>query len=239
MGYNHQRIKENAKKFYQINMGNAILVPFIMSMIAGVATSVFSMPLGIIISFSEVSHGSAAASATISLLMLVFYALIFGITFFVINILQIGCCNWFRRRITENCGLDCLFGGFKAGYLRNVGTMALMTLYVFLWSLLLLVPGIIKTYSYSMTTYIRGEFPELSASESINLSAKLTDGHKGDLFYLDLSFMGWSILSAFTMNILAIVYVIPYYNAAKAFAYEECKADAIANGRFVPQYSAN
>ena len=78
--------------------------------------------------------------------------------------------------------------------------------------------------------YIKVENPNISPSRAIELSKIMMNGHKWDIFYLHLSFLGWNILSAFTFGILAIVYVFPYYNAALAFAYEEIKADAAARG---------
>lgn len=76
--------------------------------------------------------------------------------------------------------------------------------------------------------YIKSENTGISASNAIDLSKRITDGHKMDLFVLDLSFYGWFILSVLTLDILGILYVQPYYLAAKAFAYEEIKEDAFA-----------
>ena len=85
-------------------------------------------------------------------------------------------------------------------------------------------------YSYSQAVFIKAENPNISASRAIDLSKKMMNGHKGNLFYLQLSFLGWFLLSSVTYNILGIVYVFPYYYAALAFAYEEIKADAAARG---------
>ena len=90
------------------------------------------------------------------------------------------------------------------------------------------------SYAYSMTEYIKMENPNISPSRAIELSKIMTQGRKGNLFYLDLSFIGWNLLSAITLGILGIVYVNPYYFACKAFAYEELKAEAIATGKINP-----
>ena len=107
--------------------------------------------------------------------------------------------------------------------------MFLISLYTALWSMLFVVPGIVKGYSYSLAIYIKSENPNIPASTAIELSKRMTNGHKMDLFVLDMSFIGWGILSAFTLNILGILYVMPYQYASKAFAYEEIKEEALAN----------
>jgi uncharacterized membrane protein len=95
----------------------------------------------------------------------------------------------------------------------------------------LVFPGIIKTFEYSMTDYIKMDNPDLSAKRVIEMSSIMTNGHKGDLFYLWLSFIGWQLLSIITCGILSVVFVNPYYFASKAQAYEVLKAEAIASGK--------
>ena len=113
--------------------------------------------------------------------------------------------------------------GFKP-YFRNVWGMFLMALFVNLWSLLLIVPGIIKMYAYSMTPYILVDYPELSANQAINLSRKMMKGHKFDLFFLHLSFIGWGILTLFTAGV-GMLWLMPYMMTAQAAFYQDIKAD--------------
>lgn len=107
---------------------------------------------------------------------------------------------------------------------HNVGGMLLMGVYVFLWSLLLLVPGIIKSCSYAMTPFILTEKPELTAEESIKLSMAMMDGHKMEFFLLCLSFIGWMILGIFTLCI-GYLWLIPYMNTTIVAFYEDVKAE--------------
>ena len=107
--------------------------------------------------------------------------------------------------------------------------MLLMTIMVFLWSLLLIIPGIIKWFSYAMTPFILEENPELSASEAIHRSRMMMRGHKFDLFYLYLSFIGWFILCILTAGI-GFLWLGPYVDTALAAFYEEVKADYALNG---------
>lgn len=102
--------------------------------------------------------------------------------------------------------------GFAQVFLRN--------LYTFLWSLLLVIPGIIKSYSYAMTPFILAENPDMSANEAIRRSMELMDGHKGELFCLELTFIGWGILASISLNLGRLV-LNPYRNAAQAAFYRQ------------------
>lgn len=105
--------------------------------------------------------------------------------------------------------------GFAQKFLRG--------LYVTLWSLLFVIPGIVKSYAYAMTPFIMAENPEMSASEAIEASVQLMDGHKGELFTLDLTFIGWGILAALSCNIGHLL-LNPYKNAAYAAFYKDLTA---------------
>ena len=149
----------------------------------------------------------------------------------VIFPLALGVLNAFRKLLTEgdnNLVSNAFHLGFKP-YLHNVWGMLLMFLLIFLWSLLLIIPGIIKTYSYAMTPYILQENPELTASEAIHRSRMMMKGHKFDLFWLQLSFIGWAFLSILTFGI-GFLWLQPYYYTAQAAFYEEVKSDYALNG---------
>lgn len=114
------------------------------------------------------------------------------------------------------------FQAFK-DYGRYLGTSLLMTVYVFLWSLLLIVPGIVKGYAYAMTPYIMHEHPELSANECIDASKKMMNGHKWRLFLLDLSFIGWLLLCVLTLGVLTL-WVQPWVECSHVSFYEQLKS---------------
>ena len=114
-------------------------------------------------------------------------------------------------------------------YWNKVGAMVLMFILIFLWSLLFFIPGIIKSFSYAMTPYILDEDPELSPSEAIHRSRLMMKGHKFDLFWLWLSFIGWGILNIFTCGIGSL-WLNPYIYTATAAFYQEVKADYQMNG---------
>lgn len=122
----------------------------------------------------------------------------------------------------EKPEFDTLGFGFKKCWTQSVLLTFWSGLYVFLWSLLLIVPGIIKAYSYAMAHYIMAENSEIKALDAMKKSEEMMDGHKWDLFVLDLSFILWHLLIMITLGIAAI-YVGPYIEASKANYYLKLK----------------
>ncbi len=112
-------------------------------------------------------------------------------------------------------GFEDFWSAFKVTFLVGI--------YTFLWSLLFVIPGIVKAYSYSMSLYILAENKGKSARECIRESMIMTEGYKMDLFVLDLSFIGWALVTAITFG-LAGIWVGPYMQATKVNAYRFLKA---------------
>lgn len=118
-----------------------------------------------------------------------------------------------------------LIEGYKGENLGRVwGTMFLQSLYIVLWCFLLIVPGIIKGYSYAMTSYILRDNPELKFNAAIEKSMDMMQGHKMQLFLLHLSFIGWVILAILTADI-GYFFLLPYMQTAIAAFYEDVKAE--------------
>ena len=143
----------------------------------------------------------------------------------------LGVTNAYRKLLVErdnNLVVNSFHIAFT-NYWHKVGGMLLMTVLIFLWSLLFLIPGIIKAYSYSMTPYILEENPELGLSEAIHRSRMMMRGHKFDLLWLQLSFIGWFLICLLTAGI-GFLWLSPYYHTAHAAFYEEVKADYALNG---------
>lgn len=112
-----------------------------------------------------------------------------------------------------------LFEGFKS-FGDSLALYILNAIFIFLWSLLLVIPGIIKMYSYSMGYFILADRPDLSGNQARKRSMYLMKGHKWQLFCLDFSFIGWYLLSLLTLGILAF-WVYPYHMTARAEFYNE------------------
>ena len=148
---------------------------------------------------------------TISLGGLGLVGLVLGLLVF--NPLIVGCYRFFLKNSWSNAELNELGAGFKDNWGNVILVMFLKNLFIALWTLLFIVPGIIKMYSYRLVPYILKEHPR-----------KMMNGHKADAFVLDLSFLGWILLSALTCGILHIFYVGPYIQATDAELYK-----AVAN----------
>ncbi len=171
----------------------------------------------------------------IAVLAIVLVALIiaFVLSIFLLNPLQIGTKRFFieatyREKKAGDAGLIVYaFGNGRYG--NVVKTMFLKGLYQWLWSLLLIIPGIVKGYEYRMIPYILAENPDVAPSEAFALSKEMMNGEKWNAFVLDLSFLGWIILSVFTCGILALFYVNPYIYMTDAELYETLKRKVSSN----------
>lgn len=134
-----------------------------------------------------------------------------------------GYITFFLRIIRdENLDYGHLFDGFNQ-YFRIFLAELLKGIYILLWALLLIIPGLIKEYSYAMTEFILKDNPEMSGEEAICESMRLMQGHKMQLFLLDLSMIGWLILSILTLGI-GLLFLLPYNYTAHAHFYEDLKA---------------
>ena len=119
----------------------------------------------------------------------------------------------------EPLGIEDAFSGFK-NFGKSIGLFFWQLLWVFLWTLLFIIPGIIKSYSYCMSFYILADHPEITVREALNESKRMTQGHKMDLFILQLSFIGWGILATLTFGI-GYFWLIPYMQVTMANTYKK------------------
>ena len=149
-----------------------------------------------------------------------------GLMFLVAGPILVGMVNSFKRLLVA--GDDRLVSNeFKIGFgnwLHHFWGYFLKTVLIGLWSLLFLIPGIIKSLSYAMTNYILVDYPQLSANKAIDLSRAMMKNHKYDLFYLYLGFAGWFFLCILTLGI-GYFWLIPYTQTAQASFYQDVKAE--------------
>ncbi|MGM0421446.1 MAG: DUF975 family protein [Bacillota bacterium] len=116
----------------------------------------------------------------------------------------------------------------KNRYINVFITMLLRSVYLILWTLLLIIPGIIKFYAYRMVPYLLADNPEIGHRRAVKLSNEMTRGEKWDIFVLDSSFLGWFILGSLVFGV-GIFFVQPYYDATNAELYLKLRQTAIAN----------
>lgn len=143
---------------------------------------------------------------------------------FALNLLMAGGMEYMHRNLfDEKPSLINLFNGFRVKYWAKVRTLFFVDLYVFLWTLLFIVPGIIKSYAYRLVPYIIAENPDISTDDALRLSDAMMQGNKGRAFGYDLSFIGWAILSVITFGAVGVFYFGPYKASSDAVLYERIK----------------
>lgn len=163
-------------------------------------------------------------------LVIIIVILVSALSILIFNPLQVGGCAFFIENAWINsAGPGLLLQAFKHNYKTTILTMFLRSLYTFLWSLLFIIPGIVKAYEYRMIPYLLAEHPEMSHQDVFYESKRMMTGYKMDAFVLDLSFFGWVLLSALTLKLLGIFYVNPYIYATNAELYLALKRDTTYN----------
>ncbi len=232
------QFKENAKQLLRRYYWMAFAVCTIYTIISGIGTSTITGK--ITVNFQdEITYfrlgGWDLLHASWEVLLFLFgslFVLIFslGLTVFLINPVMAGRNRYFMLSRTYRCDLGSLFSSFSSGrYLNIVKTLFFRGLFIWLWSLLFIVPGIIKSYQYRMVPYILAENPDMDWRRALNISRAMTQGHKWDLFILDLSFYGWLFLGALLCGV-GILFVLPYIQATNAEVYEFMRQKAFATG---------
>lgn len=148
------------------------------------------------------------------------------INFILAGAISYGVAGFFLKLVrNENPMIENLFNGFNY-FISTFLVNLVVTIFTFLWMLLLIVPGIIAIFRYSMVYFIMNDNPGIGVMDAISLSKDMMKGHKGRLFMLCLSFIGWFILGLIPFGI-GLLWVVPYYNSAKANFYEDLKANYV------------
>ena len=211
--WNRQQVKEQAKQIMKRNYWKMFVVTLIASILTGEKTTIIER-------VQDFTSNNLSYDSQPIFYSFISVASILGIlyTIFIGNVIVVGKNGYFTKNHDKNPELGEIFSGFKGNYLNVVKIMFLMDLKTLLWLLLLIVPGVIKAYEYSMIPYLLAENPNLSADEAFSLSKQMTTGQKMDLFVLDLSFLGWIILGLICCGI-GILFVLPYPEATRAEVY--------------------
>ncbi|MBU1141414.1 MAG: DUF975 family protein [Firmicutes bacterium] len=151
------------------------------------------------------------------------YPIIVGLI--IVGPLTVGLSYYLLDVVQTNSKADkfeLLLEGFKKSLVNSIVANLLMMVFIFLWSLLFIIPGIIKALAYSMTPYIIAENPEIEAMEAIAKSEEMMKGHKLRLFSLYFSFIGWFILSALTFGV-GLFFLLPYIQTTVANFYVDIR----------------
>ena len=221
MYWDRSQLKQMARNALHGSYWKSVLVAFLL----GLTSASFA------------SSGSAANAEGISegyysfehylpvILTFIFFAgvLALALRIFLLRPLEVGCRRYFLEDIIHPAELDCLKAGFSGNYRNVVWVMFCRDIFIFLWTLLLIVPGIVKSYEYRMVPYVLAENPDLSREEAFALSKRMMDGDKMNAFILDLSFIGWALLTILTCGLVGIFYYQPYLALTDAALYQTLK----------------
>lgn len=220
MAVTRKELKDNAKQSLRGNWGWAIIVFLITAIIVGIFTGAGHWLDETYINYDGTNIFYQFASPIGSILLWIgsFIGLSRNIAFLEL-----------RDDQKEEKPYMAAFSVFTENrFGPELINFVLVSIFTFLWTWLLIIPGIIKAYSYSMTPYIVKDMvasgKQVSATDGINASKELMKGHKMALFIFDLSFLGWNILAAITCGI-GYLWVTPYYQTAKANFYRHIAGD--------------
>ena len=234
-------LKMNAKQVLRNNYWMALLVAFVASLLAGGSSNI-----GPTLTFNYTTgsdhynyqygydravlpyFGAVAAAAFGFVLIAMVVGVLFSV--FVSNPVTVGKCRYFMESRVGNAPFSSLFSAFGDPAYRNVvKVMFMKNLFIFLWSLLFVIPGIYKAYQYRMVDYLKAENPYMTYQRALELSRQMTDGEKFNIFILELSFFGWLFLGALACGI-GVFFVNPYIEATFAELYAALRAKAFATG---------
>ncbi len=238
-------LKRNGKIAFLRNYWMCVLVSFLVALIGG---ATYSVTINFQTNSTEdvkrawdnlpAQVGTLDRDMLISIMIVYFvstvivtFAGVLCLIFFAGNIATVGGCRYYLENREHKTSLSQMFYGFTDGRYKNCMTTMLMRwLIVFAYSLLLVIPGIIKAYSYLLVPYILAENPHMDRKRALELSQEMMEGHKWEAFVLRFSFIGWFLLSSISGGLLNIFWVEPYITATFAEYYTALKSEAIYKG---------
>lgn len=236
-------LKQNAKVAFQRNYWTCVAVTAIAMLLSG-GISIGSTNYTTEFNVNNTDAGYSAESLYslleqippyfwVVFLMALIVGTIVGLVLAILvsNVVLVGRNRYFLENREHKTSIGQLFYGFQGGrYGTTVWIMFLRLLYIWGWTLLFIIPGIIKSYSYMLVPYILAENTYLDRKRVFELSSQMMKGHKWEAFVLELSFLGWFWLGALTGGIVNIFYANPYMSATYAEFYTAIKAEAKMKG---------
>lgn len=219
--WNRKELKEKGKTALKRNYWKSVLVSAVLAgVIGGAGFCSGSAQNGADIAFD--STWAIIGAAVITILLLAIVILTFEL---LVNPFEVGV-NKFRLNALKDKGNVSDMGmGFDVSYKRNVKVLFFRDLYVMLWLLLFIIPGIVKIYEYRMIPYLLADNPNMSKQEAFRNSKAMMKGNKWRAFVLDLSFILWDILGVITFGIVSVLWVDPYKHLTDASLYNALKTE--------------
>lgn len=173
------------------------------------------------ISFTENMVAGMIATVIFLVIFLLFFAAVLAVDIFLRNPLSVGGCRFMVKSVVDVAQVKEITYGFDHSYRNVVKVLFFRDLFVFLWTLLFVIPGIVKMYQYYMVPYILTEHPDMEYGTALQMSRDMMEGSKWKAFVLRLSFIPWDFLGAATLGIAEVFYVQPYRQLTFAALY--CK----------------
>lgn len=183
-------------------------------------------------------NDSMAVMGMLAGIMGIITLILIPLSIFVFNPLLVGCKRFFYKNIQEKAGVGEVGSCFDKNYLNCVKIIFLQNLFTGLWTLLFIIPGIVKSYEYRMIPYLLAENPDISREDAFAISKRMMDGNKWNAFVFDLSFLGWFLLGGITLGLVDLFYVNPYYYQADAMLYDAIKIEDMQNHHTSTGYGA-
>jgi uncharacterized membrane protein len=230
--WTRQELKEKGKAAFKANYWRNVLVAFLLGLLT--TGTVISGRFGgsdsdspdVQLAFSSLTPTQIGIIAGGTVLIIIISVIL---DILVFNPLQIGCYAFFKDNVkTHNTEVNMIKVGFT-DYGHKFCTMLLYSVFLALWTMLFIIPGIIKSYSYRMVPFIVQDYPDLTAKEVINKSREMMDGQKMETFKLDLSFIGWFLLALITLGLAGIFWTNPYFYNTNAALYRRLNGEDAAD----------
>lgn len=241
--WTRKELKEQSKKALMNNYVSSILVGIVVAFCCGtliyrpyqvnynitpeVSNEMYQMP--------EAGEANIGVFIFLAIILLFIIAASVAINVFFFAPLKVSGYRFFIKNLDEPANASEVIWAFSYGYVKDIAATTFTTgLITFLYTLLLVIPGIIKGYEYMMVPFILAEDPEIPPSEARRKSSVMMNGNKMNAFILHLSFIGWYILSVLTFGFAGIFFVNPYYYGTDAALYKRLKETGAIDKEDVP-----
>ena len=239
--WSRAELKQNAKNVLRNNYWMAFLVSLVAGILTGSSGSAGGAGNSAGNLVDQAAHNDPVTAKAVLFTLLVM-AMVFTLCmaiglafgFFVSGPIKIGKSRYYLESRETTSSFGKLFYGFSHSYLSGAAAMFLTNLFIGLWSLLFIVPGIVKGLAWSQVPYLLAENPGMSGKRARELSDRMTYGHKWDIFVLHLSFLGWILLGCLACGV-GTLFVTPYVEATSAELYAVLRGNALTNGWATPE----
>lgn len=241
LDWTRKELKDRAKQVLRTSYWKAFLVSLLLAVLGGGASSCsYNSGGGSSVSFpslngswEEMTSSPVFIAVMVGAVILFIVIILASIAFhiFVAAPFEVSGMQYFKQAAHDDVNMNYLVYSFQKGrYLAIVKGMLWKNVLTFLWFLLLIIPGIVKSYAYSMVPFILADNPGIGTKRAVELSNQMMIGNKWKMFVLDLSFLGWYILGTLALGI-GILFVLPYDHSTKAELYKVLRLQALYDGK--------